>query len=218
MTLTVREVVTRASRLNGAIASGDGITADEAVDVVTAFNAMVRAMHGTIIGPRLSPLPAAAALTAENGGQYQIAASLMTITAPTNPRNGFRFGVVDANLNFTTNTCTIARNGRLLEGAAANISLTTNGDNRIWFFRGDVGNWVKEIDLTIDATVHYPDPLVAYLPDMLAVYVQGEFGGDIRPDVVAKALEGRQSFARSYARRGRNQMDAPLNVPLQSAQ
>lgn len=218
MTLTVREVVARSQRLFGGIASGDGLVADEAVDMVTVFNAMQRGFFGDLIGPRLSPLAAGAALTAENGGVYQIAASLMTITAPANPRNGWRFGVADANLNFTTNTCTIARNGRLLEGAASNISLTTNGDNRTWFFRGDTANWVKETDLTIDATVHFPDPLVAYLPDMLAVYAVAEYGGEVRPDIVAKAALGRETFARVYQRRGRNAMDRALTVGGSSAQ
>lgn len=212
MSLSVRDVIGRASRINGAIASGDGITADEAVDIVTAFNSLQRSLFGDVIGPKLSPLPAAAGLTAENGGLYQIAASLMTITAPLNPRNGWRFGVADANLNFTTNTCNIARNGRLLEGAAATISLTTNGDNRVWFFRGDTANWVKEVDLTIDAAIYFPDPLIDYLPDMLAVYVLAEFGGEVRPDTVANALAGRAAFARTYARRGRNAIDSPFTT------
>lgn len=209
MSLTVRDVIKRSNRLMGALATGDDPSADELADALMSYNSMVRAMFGTVIGPRLSALTAGASLTAEPGGLYQVGSATITVTLPSQPRNGARIGVVDANLALSSNTCTINRNGRLLEGAAANITLNTDGSSRIWFFRGDTGNWVREADALIDDLVYFPDPLAAYLPDMLAVYLAGEFGSDIRPDVVAKALEGRQAFARSYARRGRNQADAP---------
>jgi len=212
MTMTVRDVIKAALRKMGGLASGDEPTADEVTDARIAYNSMLRSMFGTIIGPRLSPQAAAASLTAEPGGQYQIAASAITITLPVNPRNGARVGVVDSNLNFATNTCTIARSGRLLEGAAANISLTTAGASRTWFFRGDTGNWIREADQSVDDAVYFPDELVAYMGDMLAVYIASEYGGEIRPDVVAKAIEGRAAFTRVFSRRGRNQADAPLGV------
>jgi hypothetical protein len=214
MSLTVRDVIKRANRLMGALATGDDPTADELSDALISYNSMVRAMFGTIIGPRLSSLTASASLTAEPGGLYQVGSSAVTITLPAQPRNGARVGVNDANLGLSTNACTVNRNGRLLEGAAANLTLNTNGTNRIWFYRGDSGNWVREADALIDDNPFFPDALTAYLADMLAVYVAGEYGSDIRPDIVAKALEGRQAFARTYARRGRNQADAPVGVQL----
>lgn len=212
MTMTVREVIKAALRQMGGLASGDEPAADEVTDALTAYNNMVRAAFGTIIGPRLSPQAAAASLTAEPGGQYQIAASAMTITLPANPRNGARVGVVDANLNFATNNCTVSRNGRLLEGAAANLTLSVAGTNRTWFFRGDTGNWTREADALIDDTPYFPDPLVSYLPAMLAMHIVSEYGGEIRPDVVAKAIEGREAFKRVFSRRGRNQADAPIGA------
>jgi hypothetical protein len=214
MTMTVRDVIKAALRKMGGLASGDDPTADEVTDALTSYNSLLRSMFGTIVGQRLSPQAAAASLTAEPGGQYQIAASAMTITLPANPKNGARVGVVDSNLNFAVNTCTVARNGRSLEGAAANLSLTTAGGGRTWFFRGDTGNWVREADQAIDDTVFFPDNLIAYLPDMLAVYIASEYGAEIRPDVVAKSIEGREAFKRIYSRRGRNQADAPLGAPV----
>jgi len=214
MSLTVRDVIKRSNRLMGALATGDDPSADELADALISYNSMVRAMFGTIIGPRLSALTAAESLTGEPGGLYQVGSAPITLTLPAQPRNGARIGVVDANLALAANPCTVSRNGRLLEGAAANLTLDTDGESRIWFFRGDTGNWVREADAVVDEPACFPDPLAAYLPDMLAVYLAGEFGSDIRPDVVAKALEGRQAFARAYARRGRNQADAPLGVGL----
>src|SRR5665213_1987745 len=148
---TVRDVIKRAARLHGAIATGDDPSSDEMNDAMLALNTMKRALFGTVIGVRLSPQDCAA-LTAkqgENGGEYQIPAAAFTLTAPFNPRSGARFGVVDANLNFATNNCTVARNGRLLNGAAANLTLTTNGQNIRFWFRGDTGNSVSYTHLTL---------------------------------------------------------------------
>lgn len=217
MSMTVRDVIKRANRLMGALATGDDPTADELNDALLSYNSMVRSMFGTIIGPRLSSLTCAVSLTAEPGGIYQVGSVAVTVTLPSQPRSGARVGVNDANLGLGANTCTVNRGGRLLEGAAANLVLNTNGITRIWFYRGDAGNWVREADALIDDAIFFPDPLIAYMSDMLAVYVAGEFGSDIRPDTVAKAVEGRQAFARSYARRGRNQADAPVGVDIQKS-
>jgi len=224
MSLTVRDVITRAGRLLGSVASGDSLTADEGADALVAINSMKRAMMGTIIGPRLGSI----ALTgttgqAENGGEYAIPVASFTLTAPLNPKSGARFGVTDANLNWTAQPLTIARNGRLINGSAANYVISTLGTNTRFWYRGDTGNWVIEADyVTLDDAVGFPDSLIDYLPLMLSVVMAAEYGSDLRPEVVAGAAEGRQAFARSYARRGRNQLDAPIGVQLadkpQSAQ
>ena len=193
---------------------------EEFNDALISLNTMKRALFGTVIGPRLSPQDCAGltAKQAENGGEYQIPAAAFTLTAPLNPRSGARFGVVDANLNFATNTCTVARNGRRLNGTAANVVLNTNGQNVRFWFRGDTGNWVEEADYaTADDVIEFPESLIAYLPNMLAVAFAAEFGAELRQDVIAGALEGRQAFARQYARRGRNQADAPIGVPSPAA-
>ncbi|MEO8925902.1 MAG: hypothetical protein ABI306_01950 [Caulobacteraceae bacterium] len=218
--LTVRDVIKRAGRLDGTIATGDDPSSDELNDAMVALNTMKRAMFGTFIGVRLSPQDCTGLLTkqAENGGEYQIPAAAFTLIAPSNPRSGSRFGVVDANLNFATNNCIVSRNGRLLNGAAANLTLATNGQNIRFWFRGDTGNWVEEADyVTADDAIEFPAALVAYMPYMLAVANAGEFGTELRPDIVAAASEGRQAFARQYARRGRNQADKPIGVDLGDA-
>jgi hypothetical protein len=212
---TVRDVIKRAARLNGSIASGDDPSSDEMNDAMLSLNTMKRALFGTVIGTRLSPQDAAglSAIQAENGGEYQIPSAGFVLTAPKNPRSGARFAVVDANLTFATYNCTVARNGRLLEGSAANIVLSTNGDNRRWWFRGDTGSWIREADyVTADDAIEFPEALIAYMPNMLAVAIAAEYGSDLRQDIVAGAVEGRAAFARQYARRGRNQVDPPIGV------
>jgi len=214
MSLTPRNVIERAARLNGSIASGDEPTAEELSDAMVALNTLKRGMFGTFIGPRLSPLPAVgASWQAENGGEYQVIGGGLALTAPLNPRSGGRFGVVDASAAFGMAPVTILGNGRLLEGAAGNIVLNTAGTARRWWYRGDAGSWVREADFASpDVAIEFPDSLIAYLPYMLSVVVGPEFGVDLRQDVIAAAAEGRQAFARAYARRSRSAADAPIGL------
>jgi hypothetical protein len=214
MSLSVRDVIKRAGRMHGCWASGVEPDADEASDALISYNAMKRALFGTVIGPRLSPRSASgSACQAENGGEYQIPPVAYTVTAPLDPRPGARFGVVDAALNFGPTPCTVVGNGRLLNGAAGPLVLSASGQNARLWFRGDTGNWVLEEDAQgLDTPIEFPDGLIAYMPNMLALVIAAEFGADLRQDVIAGAQEGRAAFARAYARPGRGPLDAPLGV------
>lgn len=215
--LLVRDVVSRMGRLLGLWASGDSPSASQGAEALIAMNGLKRAMFGTFIGPRLS----AQAMTGttgqgENGGLYSIPANAFTFTLPTGPKSGARVGVVDANLNFGAGNCTVARNGRLLEGAASNLILNVAGTARQWWFRADTGNWVREADwVSLNDAIEFPDALIVYLPYMLAVAIGSEYGPPPSSDVIAGAVEGREAFARTYARRGRNQIDPPVGVTIQ---
>jgi hypothetical protein len=213
MSLNVREVIKRALRLNGALASGDDPDATDLADALTALNAMQRAWFGTLIGVRMSAQSATgAAGQAENGGEYAIPANAFTLTAPLNPRSGARFGAVDATLDFAANNCVVTPNGRLIEGATS-LTLATNGDNRRWWYRGDTGNWIREADyVTANDVIEFPDAVIAYMPYMLSVVLAGETNTDLRADQLAANAEGRQVLARTYGRRGRNTIDPPLGL------
>ena len=179
-----------------------------------AFNAMKRAWMGALIGPRLSPL----ALTgvsgqAESGGEYQIpGGARFTLSAPADPRSGARFGVVDANLDFGTWPLTVARNGRLLNGVASDLTIAVAGAGSRWWFRGDNGNWTPDIDSpSLSSAIDFPDAVIAYMPYMLCVVLGAEFSADLTPEVLAANLEGRALLARMYGRR-RAGLDRPLGL------
>lgn len=216
MVMTGRDIIKRGYRKLGSIASGDDPSADELNDGFIALNSMMRALHGDVIGPRLAPQALTASLQAENGGLYQCnLAAPATLTAPLRPKNGARFGVIDTGANFATENLTIGRNGQLVQGSATNLVLSASGFSGVWFFDADTGNWALEADLAnVDTSPPYTTRLISFLPDMLAVFMAGEFGGELRPDVIATANTGMLSFARTYSRRGRNQLDAPLGVGL----
>ena len=87
MTLTVLDIIKRAMRLHGTLASGDTPAAPDTTDFLLALNTMKRAMFGTLIGPRLSPQSVTGASgQAERGGEYQVGSGggirPITLTGP----------------------------------------------------------------------------------------------------------------------------------------
>ena len=136
-----------------------------------------------------------------------------TLAAPSAPRAGDRFGVVDTTLNWSSHPLTVVPGGRLINGAAANALLATSGQNTRWWFRGDVGAWVAEADAaSLTSAIEFPDPVIAYMPYMLALAIAAEYEADLRPEVVAAAQEGRAVLARTYGRRGRGQAEGPIGL------
>jgi hypothetical protein len=215
MSLNVLGVISRAFRLFGTVAAGATPDADDAAVALVAFNAMKRAWFGTLIGPRLGSIALTGATgQAENGGEYQIpGGAAFTLTAPTNPKPGARFGVVDAGLSWTAYPLTVKPNGQLLGGAAANTAISTAGQNTRWWFRGDTGNWVPETDSpSLTSAIEFPDGVIAYMPYMLGVVMAAEFSAVLTPEIEAGNLEGRAVLARLYGRRGRANPDGPIGL------
>ena len=220
MSLTVLGVISRAFRLLGIVAAGATPDADDAAAGLVAFNAMKRAWMGALIGPRLSPITVSGvSAQAETGGDYQIpGGAAFTLTAPADPRAGARFGVVDVDLAFDSHPLTVARNGRRLNGAAADAVIATSGATMRWWFRGDTGDWVAEADSpSLSSAIEFPDAAIAYFPYLLAVVLAAEFSAELTPEVEAGALEGRAVLARLYGRRGPAAIDRPLGLYPPSA-
>lgn len=220
MSLSCRDIINRAYRKLGSLEPGVDAEAEEMADGFIALNSMCRVLAGTVIGPRLSPQPMTTNLQAENGGFYQCAlTSAATITAPANPKSGARFGLADAAACFAVNPLTINPNGRLLENSTTPPALATNGLSRIWFFDADTANWIREADLaSVGVSPPYPDRLIDFMPDMLAVFMASEVEKDaLGDDVVSLSSSGIQAFARTYGRRGRNQIDPPAGFSLKAA-
>lgn len=213
MSIAVREILQRASRINGALANGDDLQAAEATNALTAYNNMTRGYHGTLIGVPLFPVSFTAAATVEPGSANMCAlTAAATLTLPANPKGGTRVGWADVKANFATYNLTVNLNSRLYASAATALVESTNNTNKIVWFNPETGNWVLEADATIDATCVYPDSISGYLPEMLAVHAVSEYGGEVRQEVIARALEGREAFARVLGRKGRNQANAPLTA------
>jgi hypothetical protein len=94
--------------------------------------------------------------------------SSTTVYLPRTPQDGERLAVQDLSNNFATSPLTINGNGRLIEGATS-LVLNTNSANSEWFFRSDLGNWVKITDLALADIFPLPAEFEEYFITMLAI-------------------------------------------------
>jgi hypothetical protein len=128
--------------------------------------------------------------------------SPITITLPSTDNmqlyDGMRVGIVDVSNNCATNNITIARNDWLLEGATSNITLNTNGANRLLMFRADLGDWKRATDLAADDDLPFPTDLDLSVALMLAQRMEGECGQQLRGADIGAAKAARLKMSAKY--------------------
>ena len=212
MTQTVLQTVTRASRMIGVLASGEELAAAEADDALATYNRTQRAMFGDVIGVKLEPETAATG-TIRMGALYQAGAAAVTLTSPANPRDGWRFGIVDALSNFSTYNVTVAAGGHKFKGATGSTVLDTDDTYETYFFRADQGDFVLEADQALADTVYFPDDMLAGLEAIVAVAMANEYGKEPPAATLGMAKMGQDRFRCRYGRRGTPIAGSPRTQP-----
>jgi len=69
----------------------------------------------------------------------------VTLTLPLSPNIGDSVWVQDAGDTFTTNICTVARNGNLIDGVAADFTASTDGAWIEFIFRSGSIGWIARV-------------------------------------------------------------------------
>jgi hypothetical protein len=212
MTQTVTQVITRSLRMIGVLADGETPSSGEADDALSTFNLTQRGLFGDVIGVKLESETGATG-NVRHGAMYQCGASAVTLTAPANPKDGWRFGISDAKGTINTNNVTVAPNGRKFKGVAASSTvLNTANLAETYFFRQDTGDWVLEADLTLTDNVYFPDHLIIGLSAMVAVNLAPDYNREVAASIVNLAGQGRLMFLQQYGRRGAARLGSPAAV------
>jgi hypothetical protein len=113
------------------------------------------------------------------------------------PEDGCRFAVIDRAGNFETYPITIHGNGRNIEEASS-VSLATNNLTREWFYRADLGNWVRVTDLTVNDESPFPEEFDDLLVIMLAFRLNPRYGAETRGETAEALNRARRQFRARY--------------------
>jgi hypothetical protein len=113
------------------------------------------------------------------------------------PHDGARISVVDSSNNFSTNSLTLDGNGRRIEEVDT-ISLTTDGVFRDWFYRADLGTWVRVTDLTGDDDSPFPSEFDDYLSISLALRLHPRHGVNTAAETGDALMRARRAFKARY--------------------
>lgn len=115
-----------------------------------------------------------------------------------NPRDGARFAVFDNGNNVATNNVYLNGNGRNVEGSNGLLTLNTNGINREWFYREDLGSWVRVTDLSSSDESPLPNEFDDLLSISLAARLNPRYGAQMDPETVDYLSRMRRTFRARY--------------------
>lgn len=121
-----------------------------------------------------------------------------TIYLPTNPSDGARIGVQDLQSNLATYNVTLDGNGRLIE-AGRTLALSTNGLNRTWFYRADLGDWRRVSTLTTAHDMPFPIEFDDMFIIMLASRLNPRYGRTLDPLTMNTLSRSQRMFTARYA-------------------
>ena len=99
----------------------------------------------------------------------------VTLYLHPDPDDGSRFAAIDVAENLATYNCTVQGNGRLIEGGF-NITLNTDNLDAEWFYRADLGNWLRYAPLEIADEFPFPVEFDDFFITLLAIRLNPSYG------------------------------------------
>lgn len=121
-----------------------------------------------------------------------------TIYLNPNPRDGSRFAVRDNLNNFLTYPLTINANGRKIENSTT-LTVNTNGANSQWFYRADLGMWIKVEDLAGNDDMPFPEEFDDFFITLLAIRLNPRYGAETNSNTVEVFRDMRRRLRARYS-------------------
>lgn len=213
---TIRTLITDALREGGILALGETPTAAMSDEALRRVNTLFRSYLGNELGNDLVNVsygqnglstPYAKATDAstsidssflpENVNLLVNLSEAKTVYLPPNPRDGARLAIADISGNFNTRNLTVNANGRKIENAAT-VVLNTANVTAEWFFRADLGNWVRVSTLTLDDESPFPAQFDDFWTTSLALRLNPRYGESISPETAETLRRARSQFRARY--------------------
>lgn len=174
MTL-VSSIILDAYRESNLIAIAASPTTAETAEALRLLNRLFSSVFGEDIGehlidtpvgsgnyvrpsgyPDYNPTPSGEYVVPENSRLITNLTAATTVYLSPNPRDGARLGITDPGGNLATYSLTLSGNGRQIE-TTNTVTLNTNGLDREWFYRADLGAWQRLTSLVSGDTFPFPE-------------------------------------------------------------
>lgn len=199
---TNRDIINDAYREAGITGLGETPDADMLAEALRRLNTLYKSLFGNELGDPLTSVNYGQQGLTNNFAKNEDRSSEInstfvpsnsrivlnigaatTLFLPPNPRDGARFGVIDNAGNLATYNLTVDANGRKIESVNP-IVLNTNSVNREWFYRADLGNWTRVIDIVVDDPAPLPIEFDDLLTTLLAIRVNPRHGATTADEMV----------------------------------
>lgn len=210
----VSQIITDAYRETNLIAVGTQPTPAEQAEALARLQSLVSSVLGFEAGEILSPWPLGSNNIVAPPGFPQWTAQTwqwlpsnirlvcnLTETATVNmnpmPEDGARFGVQDVSGNFSTKPLILDGNGRNIDGATTFIC-NTDGFNKEWFYRADLGTWKVTTPITADSDMPYPEQFDDFFIIALALRMNPRYSQSLAPESLAAMQRSLEQFKARY--------------------
>lgn len=191
---TVTQIITDAYRQSNLLAIGATPTDAQLAEGLRYYNRIVASVLGNEAGENLQPFPIGRHNISRPSG-YPWSGSVPSFDwfVPLNtrlmlnleeaadiylnpvPEDGSRLGVCDVSGNTATYNVVLHGNGRNIEGSPS-ITIATDGVDREWFFREDLGDWVRAVPLILTDESPFPTEFDDMFVTMLAMRLNPSYG------------------------------------------
>lgn len=220
---TISQLLTDAYRESNLISINGVLTANQETEGLRLFNRVVSSLMGYELGESLSAVSLGDTNvestrynrledypdTPSNIRVYCNLSTPYEILLPHNPNPGARFGILDVSGNFATYPLTVVGNGSKIEGAN-DVTLSTNDESREWFYREDLGEWVRFSTLTTVDESPFPLEFDDLLVTLLAMRLNPRAGVQLDAQSGNRYKEMMNKFRSRY----RQSRQAPVETAL----
>lgn len=218
---TVAQIIQDAFRASNLIATESSPTSNEETEALRYLDRIIQSTFGNEAGDKFIDFPIGSEGIQRPAGypwydtvpdefdwfvpeNYRL---MVNVTQPIEvflhpePDDGSRLALRDLGNNLSTNNFTINGNGRHIEGSD-NVLITEDSFNAEWFYRGDLGNWVKYVDIGLNDTFPFPVEFDDYFIMSLAMRLNPGYGAQLDPQALQfynrakRQLQSRYSIIR----------------------
>jgi hypothetical protein len=215
----ISSIITDAYREANIVRIGSVPDAAKVTEALRLYNGLLAAIYGGDAGESLSdwPLGTYGADTTNftlpydayaivrpqvNRRLIATATEAKTVYLSPTPQDGSRMGIIDPFSRLAAFPVTLDANGRTIEGTPT-LVLNVNATNRQWFYRADLGQWVKLTSVAETDQNPFPDPRNGRTMDdqSLAIFKQAK-----------------RSFVADYLQELPLEIDDSLSWPFMSTQ
>lgn len=215
MTL-VSQIITDAYRQSNLLAIGASPTTAQQTEALRYVNRIVKSVLGNEAGARLEPFPIGRNNVDRPFGypwyddtpsndwfvpkDKRLVLNLdrsLTLYLHPKPDDGTRVGVSDVSDNLATYNLVLDGNGRTIEDANT-LTLSTNGLNAEWFYRSDLGNWMRVTNLQLGDEFPFPEDFDDMFITMLAMRLNPAYSVEMDQQSAAVFTRSRAQFRARY--------------------
>ncbi len=234
MTL-ISSIITDAYREANIFSLRKVLDTEQVAEALRLFNSNIRAIYGGDAGERLVDWPLGSFDIVEPGyvdprtmDQIQrppinsrlvaTNADAITVYLTPYPQDGARMAVVDPYGRLSSAPVTVDGNGRPIEGAASitlNVDGTTEG---AWFYRAELGEWLRTVSLLATDQNPFPDNYDDFFIIGLAMRLNPRYGREMDPQSQLVFKQNRREFIARYLQSQPLEIDDSISWPFMSAQ